>query len=340
VSNDRKTEPPTPRRLRRARRDGDHPTSRLLVASGSMLCAVLAAPLVLKSLQRAVFDSLVSALHSPGAPAAHELASRVGAIVSPVLGAAALGALLIGLWQTQGVLSAKPFGWDLRRMSPFGRKRGAGSGLSLLITGIGSLATLAMAWFVLKGMGPALAHGIGDLNAALELTVRALEQLIWGALVIGLATAALDALHQQVAWRARLRMTPEEARQERRENDGDPEIRQARRQVHLELGAGAQLERVAGASLIVLGTPQLAVALGYDAERDAAPRVTVRGSGALALSIEALATSYGVPVEHDGELARALAQVPVGHDIPRTLYADVARLLQHFGVVRPARPPA
>jgi flagellar biosynthetic protein FlhB len=189
-------------------------------------------------------------------------------------------------------------------------------------------------------MGAGLAHSVGDLRAALELAVSAIDKLAWGALAIVLLAAALDTLHQHVAWRNRHRMTPEEVRQERRENEGDPEIRQARRQVHRELGGEAPLARVVGASLVVIGTPQVAVALGYDPERDFAPRVLLRGSGALAMSIEALATSYGIPVEHDSELARALAKVPAGHDVPRAHYADVASALQRAGIVRAASPRA
>jgi flagellar biosynthesis protein FlhB len=336
VPNDRKTEPPTPRRLRRARRDGDHPISRLLLASAALAGAVLVAPLALTTLRHATLDALALALHSPAEPDASQLAMRVGVIVAPVLGAAALGALLVGLWQTRGVLSTRPLRWDLGRMSPFGRARGGGGRLSLLITSTASLATLAALWVVLESMGPALAHGVGDLQAALELALRALDRLAWGALAIALLAASIDALYQHVAWRGRQRMTPDEVRQERRENEGDPEIRQARRQVHRELGGEAPLERVVGASLVVLGAPQIAVALGYDPERDVAPRVLLRGSGALAMSIEALATSYGIPVEHDSELARALAKVPVGHDVPRAHYADVASALQRAGIARAA----
>jgi flagellar biosynthesis protein FlhB len=341
MPNDRKTEPPTARRLRRARREGDHPISRLLVASAALAGAVLVAPLALTTLQRTTLDAIAAALDSPAAPDASQIATHVGVIVSPVLGAAALGALLVGMWQTRGVLSARPLRWDLGRMSPFGRARGTGGGLlSRLVTSAAALATLAAAWLILENMGAALAHGVGDAPAALDLGVRAIARLAWGALAIALAASALDALHQHVTWRKRHRMTPEEVRRERRENEGDPEIRQARRQAHHELGGEAPLERVAGASLIIAGNPQIAVALGYDPLRDVAPRVLLRGSGALAMSIEALATSHGIPVEHDSELARALAQVPAGHDVPGAHYADVARALQRAGIVRAPSPRA
>jgi flagellar biosynthesis protein FlhB len=310
------------------------------VASAALAGAVLVAPLALTSLRQTALDSIAAAMHSPGLPDSSELAVRVGVIVSPVLGAAALGALLVGLWQTRGVLSAKAFSWDVRRMSPFGRGRGTGGLLSLLLGSAGALATLTAGWLVLRRMGAALAHSVGDLHAALDLAVGALRELAWATLAISLLAAALDALHQHFAWRDRHRMTPEEVRQERRENEGDPEIRQARRQVHRELGGEGPLERVVGASLIIVGAPQVAIALGYDAERDVAPRVISRGSGALALSIEALATSYGIPIEHDSELARALAQIPAGHDVPRAQYADVARALQRAGIVRALSPRA
>jgi flagellar biosynthesis protein len=91
---------------------------------------------------------------------------------------------------------------------------------------------------------------------------------------------------------------------------------------------------MARASLLVLGAPNRAVALSYEPQRDNAPRVVVHGSGPLAAALEALAPSLGVAIERDNTLARALAAVPVD-EIPRTLYADIARALQRAGAFRP-----
>lgn len=69
-----------------------------------------------------------------------------------------------------------------------------------------------------------------------------------------------------------------------------------------------------------------AVALGYDAERDAAPRVTATGSGHVAERILEAARANGVPVREDPDLAGALAQLDLMQSVPPELYAVIAEV--------------
>ncbi len=74
---------------------------------------------------------------------------------------------------------------------------------------------------------------------------------------------------------------------------------------------------------------QLAVALKYDADKDAVPRVVAKGSGYVAERIIELAREYGVPIRTDSDLAQALAQIDVGRAIPADLYPAVAEVLAY-----------
>jgi flagellar biosynthesis protein FlhB len=338
MPSDRKTEPPTPRRLRRARRDGDHPVSRAVIGFGALTVTLVFAPLALETLYASAHGALLDALR-PGSspPPASSLALRVAALTSPLLGGAALGALVSGVWQTGGVLSTRPFRFDLGRLSPLaGLRSGLAPRLfSLVLALVTTLALGAAAWSILRAAAPVLGESIGHAPAAIELAAVSCRRLAWWALGISLAFAVVDAVYRQVEWRARHRMTQEEVRQELRENQGDPELRHARQRVHRELaqmGAARDLQR---ASLLVVGVPSRAVALSYDPLRDNAPRVIVHGSGPLAAALEALAPSMGVPIERDAALAHALAAVPVDHEVPRALYGDIAQALQRAGSFRP-----
>jgi flagellar biosynthesis protein len=73
--------------------------------------------------------------------------------------------------------------------------------------------------------------------------------------------------------------------------------------------------------------PAQAVALGYDPEKDSAPRVLAAGNGALAERILALAREHGVPIQEDPVLVEALATVDLGASIPAELYVVVAEVL-------------
>ncbi len=72
-------------------------------------------------------------------------------------------------------------------------------------------------------------------------------------------------------------------------------------------------------------TSELAVALKYDGNN--APKVTAKGEGITAQQILELAERHGVPMQHQPELAKILAQVPLGDEIPRELYVAVAEVI-------------
>lgn len=338
MPNDRKTEEPTPRRLRKARREGDHPVSRAVIGFGALAVTLVFAPFVLEALYASAHAALLEALRSGGAPVSPQgLALRVATLASPLLGGAALGALVTGLWQTGGVLSSRPFRFDLGRLDPLGPLRG-GLGPRLVSLGMALAAALALgaaAWSILRAAAPVLGDSVGDASATLALATEACRRLAGWALGISLALALIDGVYRQIEWRARHRMTPEEVRQEHREHQGDPELRQARQRAHREIANMGAARDLARASLLVVGVPSRAVALSYDPERDDAPRVVVHGAGALAVALEGLAASLGVPIERDSALARALAPVPVDEDVPRALYGDVAQALQRAGLFRP-----
>jgi flagellar biosynthesis protein FlhB len=338
MPSDRKTEPPTPRRLRKARRDGDHPVSRAVIGFGGLAVTLLLAPLALEALYSSAHQALLDALR-PGSvpPAPSSLALRVAAHATPLLGGAALGALVTGIWQTGGVLSARPFRFDLARIDPLSAlRRGLGPRLLSLALALATALSFGVAaWYVLRAAAPVLGESIGHAPAAIQIAVESCRRLAWWATGISLAFAAADGVYRQVEWRARHRMSQEEVRQEQRENQGDPELRQARQRVHRDLANMGAARDLARASLLVLGVPSRAVALSYDPQRDNAPRVVVHGSGPLAAALEALAPSLGVPIERDPVLAHALGAVPIDHEVPRALYGDVARALQRAGPFRP-----
>jgi flagellar biosynthesis protein len=84
-------------------------------------------------------------------------------------------------------------------------------------------------------------------------------------------------------------------------------------------------------------TPELAVALLYDGEN--APRIQAKGRGELAQQILELAEQCGIPLEQDPQLASILAQIPLGDEIPESLYRAVAEVIAFAYLVSGKRPP-
>lgn len=73
--------------------------------------------------------------------------------------------------------------------------------------------------------------------------------------------------------------------------------------------------------------PKAAIALGYDAAKDGAPRVLAMGRGDLAEALLRIAQQHGVTIHTDHPLAEALVRLEVGEQIPTELYAAVAEVL-------------
>jgi flagellar biosynthesis protein len=70
-----------------------------------------------------------------------------------------------------------------------------------------------------------------------------------------------------------------------------------------------------------------AVALKYDAAKDNAPRISAKGSGAVAEKIIALARKRGIPLKEDPDLVLSLMQLDWYEEIPAALYQVVAEVL-------------
>ncbi len=336
---DERTEAPTARRLRRARREGDHPISSVLVSLGGLAAAALLLPVLLELLVARTRALLQQTLQQHTAASGAALSTpqvsvpleSLVELVALVLAPAALGALVLGLWQTGAGLSLTPLAWDPRRLDPFAKLRRLGS-VTLLATVLRWLLSGALlgllGFYSLRAAGAGLAASVGSVRAALHVAAELGRELLWAALGVTALGAVVDALVVRSAWLSRLRMTRAEVQREQRENEGDAALKQARQRAARELARNAQLSELPRALLLVLGRPRLATALVYDAERERAPRILMQASGHLAQTLETLAPVYGVLTHEDGELARALAALNPDEPIPPALYSAVSGAVQ------------
>jgi flagellar biosynthesis protein FlhB len=126
-------------------------------------------------------------------------------------------------------------------------------------------------------------------------------------------------------------MSKDDVRREFREAEGNPEVRAQRRRAHQEALVGSLLNAVKDATVVVVNPTHLATALHYVAEdAESAPRVVAQGQGELARAIIEAARAYGVPCVRDVPVARALAELEVGDEIPEALYEAVAEILREL----------
>jgi flagellar biosynthesis protein FlhB len=142
--------------------------------------------------------------------------------------------------------------------------------------------------------------------------------------------AIIDFGLQRWEYSKNLRLTKQEAKQEYKEREGDPQIKARIRAVQREMARRRMMQAVKTADVIVTNPTHIAVAIVYEKEKMYAPKVVAKGADYLAEKIKKIASDAGVPRVENVPLARTLYKtVKVGQYVPRVLYQAVAEVLAY-----------
>jgi flagellar biosynthesis protein FlhB len=188
-----------------------------------------------------------------------------------------------------------------------------------------------ISYFVIKShwkeIPPLMGLGVGQILSFMGFV--ALE-IIFNVLLVMIFLALLDFAFQKFTYRENLRMTKQEVKEERKETDGNPQIKQRIRTVQMEMARKRMMSAVPDADVVVTNPTHISIAIKYDTENFAAPIVVAKGVGPIALRIREIAKENGVPLVEDKPLARTLNKtVEVGQMIPSSLYKAVAEILAY-----------
>ena len=125
-------------------------------------------------------------------------------------------------------------------------------------------------------------------------------------------------------------MSKQEVREEMKNMEGDPLIRQRRREAHRKFTQAGELEQVKHADVVITNPTEIAVALKYDPQRMAAPTVVAKGMHEIAARIRQIAAEHGVPIIERKPLARALYRdVKGGQQIPGEMYEVFVEIMAY-----------
>jgi len=349
-SAQQKTLPASPRKLDKARAEGNVARSRDLghfgaIAGGGVLLVMAAAPVA-----GWLRDGLARSLRFDRAQA---------------LGADAIGQQMLG-WTTTLLLIVGPFGlalmaiaivagtsmggwtWTLKPLGPKFAFLNPLAGIGRVFSKqqvINALKASLLA-LVLGGIGAGyLAGHVDTFSGILALPLPAAIAAVGASLVSGMglillalaAFAAIDVPLQKRLHADRLKMSHQELKQEHKELEGNAEIKGKVRARMREMTQRRMMAAVPKADLVVMNPTHYAVALKYDDASMAAPRVVAKGADLIALRIREVAQSSQVPVLEAPVLARALyAHAELDREIPAALFAAVAQVLAYVYQLRAA----
>ena len=347
-----RTEQPTERRLQEARKKGQVPRSRELNTMLSLLFASIALLLlgggISQSIMRISADgfsvSREMAFDASQLPFQFMyMASQTLLALSPfmavMLVAALAGPLLMGGWS----FSLETISFKVEKLNPI-------KGLARIFSLKGLVELVkALAKFVLL-LGAAILVFFTIDQQLLSLTsmspkaagVEAVTVLVQVLLILSATTiliVALDVPFELWNHQKQLRMTKQEIKDEMKETDGNPQVKQRIRTVQRQLAESRMMEDVKTADVVITNPTHYAVALQYLDRPGSAPRVVAKGKDLTALRIRAIATEHDIPLFEAPPLARALYRsTEIGHEIPHVLYMAVARVLAYVFQLKNAAP--
>jgi flagellar biosynthetic protein FlhB len=340
MANEERTEQPTPRKRRQAREKGQVATSVDLTralgllaiylawrfAGAGMLSRLLSATerwLRLAGTREIDLDRIMAAYAS--------LLPVMALVLGPLMLAAIIGTVVAASAQTGALVSGQAISPDWSRLNPI-------NGFKRLFSARGAVATLKS---ILKVCAIALVAGVvlhshaQDILLMADMQLRPMMATMGGIaaemlvksmgllLVIGAADYAFEWWDHE----KQLRMTRHELKRDLRETEGDPQIRSRRDEIRRSVrdqGISAEMPQ---ADVVVTNPTHFAVALRYDPDSMAAPRVVAKGQRAIAREIIRLGRMHGAEVVQNPPVARSLFKsCELGGSVPEALYSVVAEI--------------
>lgn len=146
--------------------------------------------------------------------------------------------------------------------------------------------------------------------------------------VIMVVIGVLDYGYQWWQYEKDLRMTKQEIKEEYKEIEGNPEIKQKIKQKQREMSMRRMLSEVPKADVVITNPTHFAIAVRYDPQKAPAPIVIAKGQDYLAQRIKDIAKANGVEIVENKPLAQALFKaVEIGKQVPPEMYQAVAEIL-------------
>ncbi|ABI77973.1 FlhB/HrpN/YscU/SpaS family protein [Hyphomonas neptunium ATCC 15444] len=336
-------------RLRDARKDGDVPQSKEANAFALILGILIAALILDAVVGPKLFDDFSRILYHGDAFAADIFEGDGGATwawiattllaLSPLLLVMAALVLVALIIQQSIAFSAKKIMPDMKKINPVDniKNKYGTKGLTdflkdtvkmLFAAGLGTL-------FLIQFTRDYYGSSSVDTADFYQFTFNQTLRLILYFFAFQFVLAALDLPLQWRIHSHKLRMTREDMKKEMKQSEGDPHMRQQRREKATKISRGQMLQNVKSATVVMVNPTHYAVALKWDPDSKLAPVCVAKGTDHLAMKIRELAIENNVPIYSDPPATRSIySMVEVDQEIQAEHFAAVAAAIQFVDRLR------
>ncbi|NMB83645.1 MAG: flagellar biosynthesis protein FlhB [Ignavibacteria bacterium] len=254
----------------------------------------------------------------------------------PFIGGVVVIALVSNIAQIGFKFAPKAFKLDMSRFNPFsGIKRiffSSRSYVEILKSVLKLVVITLFTYFIIKKL-------IDDTTYLIDMSIEDTVQfmfdsafsMVWKIILFFTVIAAIDFMFQKYKFKKQMMMTKTEVKEEFKQLEGDPQIKSRIRKQMILSARSRMMKDIPTADVVITNPTHVAVALKYDIQKDAAPKVVAKGLDDLAQRIKKIAAENNVPLHEDVELARALYKAcDVGDFIPTKLFKAVAQILAYL----------
>jgi type III secretion protein U len=345
--SEEKNAPPSQRKLNKAREQGQVASSADFVSAMILLVGFIVVysswtgyvHVVLATL-RNVFDLMANPSEDNMTKGLFQMMKLLGQVLVPLLIIVSATGFMAHIITKKGLIfSLDPVLPDISRIDPFagfGRLFAKRNMIDLAVVLVRCIfwfsVSVAVIWFAMPEI---VMSPVCELSCIGLLSYDLVKKLVVIALVMLIIFGALDFLLQQYLFIEQQKMSHSEVKQERKEQQGSPEIVSHRKREHrkMAMGAGGGRNAAKMATIIFASATDEAVAIMFDAVNDPIPTVIAKGKNKAATQIMKTASVMRIPVEVDPETTLQLIKVKVGDIVPERLFRPVAFALVRHGCV-------
>ncbi len=337
-----KTEDPSQRKLEEARKKGDVAKSQELntwfMIVGSTLLFAILAPMAAVQLSEKLRNVMNHAgdidLTGPGfSTFINDLTFGVLSVTLLPLVFLAVFAIASNLVQHAPLFSIDPITPKLSRVNPIeGAKRMfSGEALFNFVKGLIKIAVVSIALFVTIWPEQSRLDTLitADLMTLLPVFLDLALKVMGVSIAIITVIAGADYAYQRYKWWERHKMTVKEVKDEFKQMEGDPHVKQRIRQIRNEKARQRMMQAVPQATVVITNPTHFAVALKYERSMNA-PVCVAKGMDTIAFKIREIAEENNVPIVENPPLARALFKaVDIDQAIPGEHFKAVAEVISY-----------
>jgi len=344
-----RTEQATPKRLEKARKEGQYASGRDFVSAMQFLTFVALLNAWggqwFAELCKAMRQTLVAAFSANPQPTeiGRHMLMHMAELLAPAGGVLLLATLAMQFVVTRLGVNLKRLAPDFKRLNPLTRmKELPRQNVPAMLRAVVMLPLFGMAVYgiVRDNLLAYEALPFRTVESGFRQACASLGALLWKGAAVFLVFGLVDLFRQRRRYAKDLRMSKQEIRDEVKDTEGNPQMKARVRRIQRDRLRHTMMKEVPKATAVIVNPTHYAVALRYSLDSMATPLVVAKGKNYLAQRIRQRAMEHQVPIIENPPLARALyGSVEVGQEIPAHLYRAVAEVLAYVYKLMNGRLP-